>query len=346
MPLITLARHAMNTRFEIVLHGPDTVRLRAAGESALDEIQRLEDRLSFFRPSSEVAHINRRAAREPVRVTPDLFRLLRQVQTIHRETDGAFDITIAPLLRCWGFRATSGIVPTSEDLAEARQRVGMQHVLLDERTHTVRFTREGMQIDLGGIGKGYAIDQAVEILREAGVTDALIHGGTSTAYAFGCTPEGQPWKIGIEYPSPEWLSSQASQSDGALPPERIQFPGDDTPKAMESAPPPSRLLAAVPLDGTSLSLSAIWGRYFREGRHIFGHVIDPRSGTPVTGALLAAVVSPSATDTDALSTALLTLGAESLAGVTALRPGLRALVVREQDGKAEVRTQGIEVRGA
>src|SRR5262245_50133967 len=100
---VTLARHAMATRFELVLHGTDPVALRAAGEEALNEIERIEELLSLYRNTSEIAHINARAAREPVRVSPPVFRLLEQARQLSEETGGAFDITIAPLVRCWGF---------------------------------------------------------------------------------------------------------------------------------------------------------------------------------------------------------------------------------------------------
>src|SRR5512146_1689726 len=118
MPVVTLARHAMATRFEIVLHGENPVALRAAGEEALDEIDRLEAQLSLFRPSSEVAHVNARAAHEPVRVSPSLFALLEQARRLTQESDGAFDITIAPLVRCWGFMGESGRQPSAAELAE------------------------------------------------------------------------------------------------------------------------------------------------------------------------------------------------------------------------------------
>src|SRR6185436_12336620 len=103
MPPVTLACNAMATRFEIVLHGDNPVALRAAGEEALREIERLEAQLSLYRPASEIFHLNARAAREPVKVSPALFALLQRAKRLHEETDGAFDITIAPLVRCWGF---------------------------------------------------------------------------------------------------------------------------------------------------------------------------------------------------------------------------------------------------
>src|SRR4051794_5972607 len=124
METVTLARHAMATRFELVLHGDRPSALRAAGEEALDEIDRLEAQLSLFRPTSEIAHLNARAAQERIRVTPPLFSLLEHARQLHTESAGAFDITIAPLVHCWGFMSGTGAIPRSEDLVEARSRVG------------------------------------------------------------------------------------------------------------------------------------------------------------------------------------------------------------------------------
>src|SRR5262249_23211874 len=160
---LTAARNAMATRFEMVLHGENLVALRSAAEEALQEIERLHAQLSLYSPSSEISFINARAAGEVVQVEPRLFELLRIAQQIHRETEGAFDITIAPLVRCWGFMGGSGKRPSPEQLAEARSQVGMDQVVLDEKHRTIRFARPGMMIDLGSIGKGYALERAVEL---------------------------------------------------------------------------------------------------------------------------------------------------------------------------------------
>src|SRR5512143_2425865 len=146
MPKVTLARNAMATRFEIVLHGENPVALRAAGEEALDEVERLEAQLSLFRPSSEVAHLNARAARGPVRVTPPVFALIEHARRLSLETRGAFDITVAPLVRCWGFMGGSGRQPTPAELAVARQKVGMHLVLCNTVDLTVSFAREGVML--------------------------------------------------------------------------------------------------------------------------------------------------------------------------------------------------------
>ena len=152
---------------------------------------------------------------------------------------------------------------------------------------------------------------AAEILRDDGVTSAILHGGTSTVHAIGSPPDAEFWKVAIERPVQDSIS-----------------------------PPP--LLATVPLKDESLSVSAVWGRSFQNADKTYGHVIDPRTGQPVETALLAAVVLPSATETDALSTALLTLGAAGLPQIAALRPGNRCLVVSRKASQIEIESAGIE----
>lgn len=304
MHTVTLARHAMATRFELVLHGDDAVALRAAGEEALNEVDRLEHQLSLYRPGSEIAQLNARAAYEPVRVSPEVFTLLQHAQRLHAQTDGAFDITVAPLVRCWGFMTNRGKLPAPEAVAEARTKVGMEHVQFDAANCAVGFARAGVMLDLGAIGKGYAVERGAELLREAGVTSALFHGGTSTVCAIGHPPEAEAWAVAIERPP---------ASVGAIP-----FPE----------------LASVRLKDESLSVSAVWGRAFQSDGKNFGHVIDPRTGQPVEGAWLSAVVLPAAMETDALSTALLTLGSSGLERLVNLRPSLRALLVTRSGGAA------------
>jgi thiamine biosynthesis lipoprotein len=303
----------MATRFEVVLHGDNATSLRAAGEEALRLVEELEAQLSLFRRGSEIAHLNARAAREPVRVTPGLFALLQQAQKLHEASGGAFDITIAPLVRCWGFMGGDGRFPRPDEVAEARAKVGMALVQLNPADLTVQFAREGVMLDLGAIGKGYAVERAAEVLREAGVTSALVHGGTSTVQALGPPPGEEFWKIAIETPSPA-----------------------------VGAPP--TLLATVPLKEEALSVSAVWGNSFEVEGRTYGHIIDPRTGEPAIGTVLAAVVLPSATDTDALSTALLTVGTAGHEAIAKLRPGIRTLVVSESGGELRVEAKGIEVR--
>lgn len=297
METVTLARNAMNTRFELVLHGDNPASLRAAAEEALTEVERIESRLSLFRPSSEIARVNAHAAREAVRVSPEVFTLLAHAQRLSTETGGTFDITMAPLLRCWGMLGKStGHVPTADELSTVRAICGMNLITLDRANFTVSFAREGVMIDLGAIGKGYAVEKAAEILQDAGVTSALIHGGTSTVYAIGAPPDLDAWRVAIDHP-----------------------------------PSTTNLLASVALRDESISISAVSGKCFVANDRTFGHVIDPRTGEPAARAVLAAVVLPSGTETDALSTALLVTGPAGQDGLVALRPGMRTLVVTAGD---------------
>jgi thiamine biosynthesis lipoprotein ApbE len=348
----------MATRFELVLHGDACVRLRAAGEEAIEEIRRLDRQLSRFDPESDVSWINARAWLEPVRVEPRLFRLIRRAVEITNGTGGAFDITVAPLMRAWGL-AGEGRVPSRSEMDRVRTVVGMHHVHLDEQSFTVSFDTPGVEIDLGAIGKGYAIECAVEVLRDNGVASALIHGGTSTVYALGAPPGGDGWTVAIagsqirgdvdrritdpgrwvrdnisRTNEERWVRDNMSRTNGE------RWVRDNVSRTNEerwvrdnmsrtnggptACPGPTK---SVILRDLSLSVSAPHGRFFEHDGRRYGHVIDPRTGEPVEGALLAAVVGPSPTETDALSTALLVLGEPWLPDLERRFPGYEGHVV-------------------
>jgi thiamine biosynthesis lipoprotein len=345
MATVTLASHAMATRFELMLYGGNASALRAAGGEALAEIRRLEAQLSPFVPSSEIAHLNARAGREPVRVTPTLLGLLRHAQKLTSETGGAFDITIGPLMRCWGFRGGGGRLPTAGEVAEAKGKVGMHLVQLDSKEFTVHFAREGVMLDLGAIGKGYAIERAVELLREGGVTSALLHGGTSTLYGLGKPPGAESWLVALDDPGRTGDPSPASDaSPGAGPaPAAYSILTMQERRDRDRQKGELKPLATISLRDESLSLSGIWGRFFQAQGKTLGHIIDPRTGEPAKRAVLSAVVLPSATETDALSTALLTLGHEGHDQIARLRPGMRTLVVSDSGGRLECKARGIRL---
>ncbi|NUQ67430.1 MAG: FAD:protein FMN transferase [Phycisphaerales bacterium] len=261
---VRLGVAAMGTRFELLLGGEDPIRLRGAGEAAIDEILRWHAMLSCFDKGSEIARVNEAAAQSPVRVGPELMRLLLACQRAWEDSHGAFDISVGPLLHAWGLREP----PLSLD--EARARTGMHQVELDATAGTVRFARQGVRLDLGGVGKGAALDSVALLLREAGVTRAFVHGGTSSVLAIGTPPDQPAWRVRL--PSPPGLD---------LPPMDVD------------------------LRNVSLSVSAPSGRLSRDGR---AHVIDPRRGGPVEGSHAACVVAPSGVEAEIGSTAMLVLG--------------------------------------
>lgn len=281
----------MATLFELTLWGRDEQYLRTVAEEAVAEIQRLEQQLSLYRDDSDIYDLNFNAWKGPIPVDPRVFSLLQRAKELSTFSGGAFDITVAPLVRAWGFMGASGSTPDPGEVDAAREVVGMHLVELDAQNHTVHFLHEGVMLDLGAIGKGYAIERVAEMLRDYEVGGALIHAGTSTVQAVGTQPDGSPWPVAIKDPS-----------------------NDDA------------FVTVVHLQDNALSVSAVHGKYFEEGDKRYGHVLDPRVGEPVQGALLAAVVCPSATETDALSTALLVAGKELLETVCA-RPETGALVV-------------------
>ena len=180
-------------------------------------------------------------------------------------------------MRCWGFAGGPRRVPSPEELAKARECVGMELVHFDAENFTVQFERPGVRVDLGAIGKGFALEIAAELLRDAGVTSALIHGGTSSVCAIGSPPGKAFWKMAIELPNADVLEHE-------------------------------RLVAVAKLRYESFGVSAGWGKAFEKDGVSYGHVLDPRCGRPAQNALLAAVSLPGGTASDAWSTALLVSG--------------------------------------
>lgn len=302
METVRMALNAMATRFELLLHGGDTVLLRGAGEEALAEIKRLEQQLSFYDPTSEISQVNANASKEPVRVTPRLYALLRIAADIHCETNGAFDVTVGPLMRCWGFVRGRGAWPDEHARNEALTKTGMDKVVFDEAKRTIGFREPGMALDLGAIGKGYAIEEAGILLRECGVTSALLHGGTSTMMAIGTPPKNKVgWPIGISDPL------------------------DD-----------SQMLTSTSICDEALSVSAPRGKAFQKDGRVWGHVIDPRNGYPVQGATLSAVAHPSAVICDAISTALLAMRPEEGQQVQQKFHGMRTLCAYDDTGATDL----------
>lgn len=267
---IRVHRRAMTCRFEITLAGEDGAFVPAA-RTALDEIDRLEDELSAFRETSAISRLNRLAARQPVVVPRHLIDLLAGCQRLHHETGGAFDITSAPLSRCWGFLRREGRVPDADAIEVARTLVGCDAVQLDRDEGSVRFTREGTELNLGAIGKGYALDRVSSGLRASGVGHALLSAGRSSLLAIGGRGDG--WRIDLVSP---------------------QVAG--------------RAIAGLELCNAALGTSGAGEQFVIADGHRYGHVIDPRTGWPANGVVSASVVASDAATADALSTAFLVGG--------------------------------------
>ncbi len=264
-----VTRRAMATEFGIVLPGED----RAAVETAIDtleELERIEAELSVFRPSSAISRINALAGSEPVRVSADVIEVLQRAQALSRLSHGAFDVTAGPLVECWGFTRRRGRKPTAAEIEAARALVGSDLLTIDADARTVFLPRAGMSLNLGGIGKGFAIDRLASRLTAAGVSAFLIHGGRSSVLARGSdTPEPSAgWRVGVEHPLR-----------------------------------PGLRLGELRLCDAALATSGSGKQFFHHQGVRHGHVLDPRLGRPAGDMLSLTVLATTATDADALATA-------------------------------------------
>jgi len=179
----------MGSTFTVVAYGVDRDQLESAVESALEEARRLDQLLSNYRPESEWSEVNREAGDHPVHVSPELFNLLSACVGYSRQSEGTFDITVGPLMKIWGFYKGSGHLPHRAEVLGALDHTGYQGLILNAASQTVKFAKNGMDMDPGGIGKGYAVDKMAENLEENGIHSALISGGGSSIYAIGNPPQ-------------------------------------------------------------------------------------------------------------------------------------------------------------
>jgi thiamine biosynthesis lipoprotein len=262
----------MACSFEILLPEPHGEIEAGAAVEALNLIDRLEDQMTIYRETSELSLINRRAGLETVKVESRLFELLQLAQRIWSETEGAFDISAGALSRLWGFHQREGRWVDAAEVRSALRRVGMQHVRLDK--DVVVFEVDGLELNLGSIGKGYAVDRAAETLVESGVGSALLSGGQSSLRAIGALPGRLGWNVGLGHPLH-----------------------------------PDRHAAKLTLRDRGMSTSGIGEQHFERGGRRYGHILDPRTGRPAeSGMLSVTVVAPTAAVADALATAFFILG--------------------------------------
>jgi len=290
-------RPAMGTSFEIYIYAPNRERASELFETAFDEIERVEAALSNYRSSSELSRINESAADAPVITDPEVFALLARALDYSQRTDGAFDITVGKLMKAWGFFRGAGHYPSAEELAHAREQTGWQNVRLDNRTRSVYFLKRGLELDLGGIGKGYALDRVAALLREAGAQAALISSGSSSIYAIGAPPGKAGWAVSVFDPLDR-----------------------------------TRTLSTILLKDQSLSTSGNYEKFFRLNGRTYCHIMDPRTGRPVEGMLQTTVIAPEATDSDALSTAVFVMGPRQSARLLDHIAGAAAVFVTDRTG--------------
>jgi thiamine biosynthesis lipoprotein len=203
-----------------------------------------------------------------------LFALLERCLDYSRQSEGAFDITVGPLMRIWGFYRGTGRLPAPEEVAQARETVGYGNVILDARQQTVRFRIPGVELDPGGVGKGYAVDRMVEVLKARGIASALVSAGSSSIYGLGHPPGEAGWRVQIRHPR-DW----------------------------------TRTVEEVVLRDESLSTSGDYEKFFEAEGKLYSHIMDPRTGRPAaSGVVSVSVVAPSTLDSEIWAKPFFVLG--------------------------------------
>lgn len=302
---LRVARRAMACLFEVIFNVGDYREATEWAVESLDLVEQLEARLTVYRESSELIRLNKAAGLGPTRVAPDVMRLLVRAQQLHKSTQAAIDVATGRLVRAWGFLARHGRTPSEEVLAEARAHSGMHLVDLDESASTVAFRRRGLELNLGSIGKGWAIDRSVDLLMRRGVSHVCVHGGHSSVRTIGhrraSDGSQRGWPIGLRHPLR-----------------------------------PNRRLATLHLRDKALGTSGSGTQFFVENGRKLGHILDPRTGRPAEGVLSATVVANTAADADALATALYVLGEEGLP-LLAANPEVGGILVLPPDARGGLR---------
>ncbi len=296
----------MGTYMIVTVYAADEAAGRAAIAAAFARVEEIEAATSHFREASDLSRLNQAAGGPAMAVSKDLWALLRRSAEVSEETDGAFDVTVGPLMALWKKTWQKGKAPSEAETAAARALVDWRAVWLDPKEPRARLLKPGMQLDLGGIGKGYAVDQALAVLRERGIPAALADMGGNVG-AYGAPPERDAWLVGIRDPS---------------------RPGKILPK-------PIRLLnQGIATSGDYEQFGLVAGR--RES-----HILDPRTGRPIEGMTSVTVVARDATTADGYSTALSVLGPEKAVAFAEKRPGVEVMIMYERDGKVQtVRSRG------
>ncbi|MDO7682235.1 MAG: FAD:protein FMN transferase [Pirellulales bacterium] len=295
---IVVGRKAMGCRFEVIFNLLDNSVATSIGTDALDIIEHIEEQISVYRPSSEISRINESSSTSWHDLSPDVFDLLWLAKQLHIQTNDAFDVTSGPLIKAWGFLQKQGRTPSPEKLAEAVECSGMKNIEFHEHEHKIRFKRPDVEINLGGIGKGWAIDKAVDLIEMESIENFFIHGGHSSVRSRGTRgqagqkTEQNGWPVGLRHP--------------LLREKRI---------------------GTITLQNKALGTSGSGTQFFIEKGQKIGHILDPRTGQPASGVLSATVLADTAAEADALATAAYILGPREIDLIAAEGSAVAAILV-------------------
>lgn len=276
----------MGTRITVEFWDEDERHAEQCAEQVFSEMRRIDALMSPYKSDSELSRINQQAAEQAVEISEEMFRLLKKSLQMSQMSNGAFDITFSSVGYLYDYR--EGVKPSEQEIQKSLKSVNFRHVLLDEASRSVRYARAGVRIDLGGIAKGYAVDNGIEILARCGIKGGLVSAGGDSRILGD--RGNRPWMMGIRHPRKK-----------------------------------DAVAVVLPLSDTAMSTSGDYERFFIEDGKRYHHIISPKTGKSVAATWSATVIGPDATTTDALSTTLFVLGPEkglqmieSLAGIDAV----------------------------
>jgi thiamine biosynthesis lipoprotein len=294
------AENHMGTRFRIVLCAADEAVAKTAARAAFRRVAELNGIMSDYLPESELMRLSKQAGGPAVPVGPDLFAVLARAGEISRITDGNFDVTVGPVVRLWRRARRSRLLPEPQELVAAKALVDYRQVTLDPVNRTARLSKPGMQLDLGGIAKGYAAEAAQAVLKQHGITRALVAAGGDIALSG--PPPGKPgWEVGI-------TSAPGETDDGPT----------------------------LVLHDCGVSTSGDAEQYVEIGGKRYSHIVDPRTGLGLTDSWQVTVIAPDATTSDGMTKVLCILGPDrGLKAIAGL--AISARLVRVRDAKREER---------
>ena len=301
----------MGTFARVTVIAPDSRAGAKCIEAALAEIRKVDDLMSDYKEDSEISRVNQDAFTRPVEVGESTFEVIRRSIEFSRLTDGAFDITVGPLVQLFRKAKNDGIAPTPEQIADAKARVGYEKLVLNDTDHTVRFTVEGMSLDLGGIGKGYAVDKAIEAARKLGASGAMVDIGGDVR-CFGTPPKGrEKWIVGLQDPNID------------------DFGG-------------SGLLLKLQVSDTAIITSGDYQQFAIIDGKKQSHIIDRRTGKGAEGLSSVTIIAPNATDADALATAVSVMGPEKGLALIEKLPQTEAILISPAPEYNITKTPGAE----
>lgn len=279
----------MGTSIFVEVWNEDAERAHEGIQAVMDEMHRIDRAMSPFKEDSELSLVNREAADHPVTISRELYDLIQRSLDFSRMSDGVFDITFSSVGYMYDYR--KGIKPSDEQIKEALPNIDYRHLILDPEHTTIRFARKGVRIDLGGIAKGYAVDNGINILRNMGFREALVTAGGDSRILGD--RNGRPWMMGIR---------------------------DPRKKAGEAA-------VVIPLSNTAISTSGDYERFFVRDGVRYHHILNPKTGKSALNSRSVTVIGPDATTTDALTKPLFILGWEKGLKLLESLPGIDAVVI-------------------